>query len=620
MGRAEAAEAPDDQGRHGPLDPRVLGLAPALRTHLIVCAALAAVVAVAVLAQAEALAGGLPRLIDGDASATRPLVVTLVLVAGVRGLVAALTERSATRAVVRTRTSVRDRVLDHLARLHPDRRPALGPAAVGTLTTSAVDAVEPWVRAYLPALTVAAVVPLAAGVRILAADPLSAAVILIVIPLVPLFMVLIGRLTEARSARQWTALQRLADRFLDLLEGLPTLRLFGRAETQVERIRQVTDHYRRATMGTLRIAFLSALVLELLTTLSVALVAVSLGLRLTRGDIDLATALVVLLLAPECFLPLRRVSASFHAATAGLDAAVEVEAALALDACPEGTAPAPGPGPLVARGVTLVDTERGPRLAPAGLTVAAGELVAVTGPSGAGKSSLLDVLRGARPPDQGTVEVAGTDLADLALHDRVAAIGWVPQHPRALGQDVAASARLGSPGATDADVDDALHALALLDHRADDPEALSGGERRRLAVARGLVRAGVGCPFLLLDEPTAQLDAVAAERVRRAIRAIADQGTGVVVATHDPALLATADRTVILEPASGPSALDPMAHRGPPSGPRAAPVTPPRRLPPRTSAPRSTPRGRRARARWPGSGGPRRTNEPACWARWASGC
>ena len=545
MGRAQGAA---DPGSRGPLDPRVLGLAPVLRTHLIVCGALAVVVAVAVLAQAEALADQLPRLIDGDGSATRPLVVTLVLVAAVRFLVGALTERSATRALVRTRTSVRDRVLDHLARLHPDRRAALGPAAVGTLTTSAVEAVEPWVRAYLPALTVAAVVPLAAGLRILAADRLSAAVILVVIPLVPLFMILIGRLTEARSARQWTALQRLADRFLDLLEGLPTLRLFGRADTQVERIRLVTDRYRQATMGTLRIAFLSALVLELLTTLSVALVAVSLGLRLTLGAIDLPTALIVLLLAPECFLPLRRVSASFHAATAGLDAAVAVEAALCLETRPDGTAAIPPTGSLVARGVALADVDRGPRLEVTDIQVAPGEMVVVTGPSGAGKSTLLDILRGALPPDRGTVELGGVEVGLFPATDRAEIIGWVPQHPLPLGAEVGASARLGSTAATAASVDEALRAVGLQGHRTDAPETLSGGERRRLAVARGLVRAGAGCRFLLLDEPTAQLDDDTAARVRDGLRGAADQGTGIVVATHDAALVAAADRTVVLLP------------------------------------------------------------------------
>jgi ATP-binding cassette subfamily C protein CydCD len=538
----------------------VLGLAPALRTHLVTSAALAALVAGAVVAQAEAISRALPRLVEGDGAALRPLAGALVVVAVVRAVAAWATERSATRALLATRAHVRMQVLDRLEDVRSDHRHQLGPAEATTLTTTAIDALEPWIRAYLPGLTLAVAVPLAAGARILGADVLSAVILALVVPLIPIFMVLVGRATESQQARQWDALARLARRFLDVITGLPTLRLFGRAEAQVERVREVTDRYRQATLGTLRVAFLSALVLELLATLSVAVIAVALGIRLIDGDVTLQAALLVLLLAPECLLPIRRVAAAFHAATAGVDAATEIDAVLAVPRRCAGTAAAPLAGELVATAVTVRDAERGVRLAPTDLHARPGTIVAVTGPSGAGKSTLLDVLRGAIEPDQGTVRVGDVDLGELPLVEQARRVRWVPQRPRALGTTVRASAALGieEGPAPEPAVDEVLDELGLADLAERSPAAVSGGERRRTGLARALVAARLGeAPVVLADEPTAQLDPVSAERVRAALRATADRGAAVIVATHDPLLVAMADTTVpVGPPARGPEAPD----------------------------------------------------------------
>ncbi|MBX3284383.1 MAG: thiol reductant ABC exporter subunit CydD [Actinobacteria bacterium] len=538
---------PEARPARGPLDPRVLGLSPALRTHLAVSAALAGVVAAAVLAQAEAVARLLPRLVHGDKSATAPLVATLAAVGLVRAAAAAATERSATAAVVATRTSVRTRVLDHLGVVRLRDRDQLGPARVVGLTTTAIDSLEPWVRAYLPGLTLAAVVPLAAGLRILGADLLSAVVLAVVVPLVPVFMVLIGKATEDRAASRWDALQRLSARFLDTLAGLPTLRLFGRADAQVDRVREVTDRYRRTTMGTLRVAFLSALVLELLSSLSVALVAVSLGIRLTEGHLTLSTALVVLLLAPECLLPIRRVSAAFHAAVAGVDAAEDVGAALELPARPEGDRTAPTDGVLAVRAAAVTDPDRGVRLLPVDVEARPGELLTVEGPSGAGKSTLLDVLRGALEPDGPPATLGGVPVSELARTARTGALAWVPQRPAGLDVDVARSVALGHPIGADTDraVLEALDEVGLGELADRSPAELSGGERRRVALARALVGARLGrTRVVLLDEPTAQLDPASAALVVAAIVRTADEGAAVVVATHDLALTAVAHRRV----------------------------------------------------------------------------
>lgn len=534
-------------------------------------------VAAAILVQAEALSRYLPRLVRGEHAAVTPLAAWLVAAALVRMGAAALTERSATRASIATRTVVRTRVLDHLARIRPDQRAALGPSRVGALTTTALDALEPWIRTYLPALMLAVVVPLAAGLRILLADRWSALILIIVVPLVPFFMVLIGRATEAQQAKQWDSLQRLAGRFLDVITGLPTLRLFGRAEAQVERVRVVTDRYRQATVRTLRVAFLSALVLELLATLTVALVAVTLGLRLTHGSISLQTALIVLLLAPECLLPIRRVGAAFHASTAGTDAAVEITEALALPVRPEGTLAAPTDGPLVATDVSVTDHRRGVRLAPVSLRLDAGELVALSGPSGAGKSTLLDVLRGALDPDGGQVLVGERAMSELTASARTAAVTWVPQHPQPFGATVASAAALGhAPGApTDRAVAAALDQVGLTALADSLPTQISGGERRRLAVARALVGVHLGTVgHLLLDEPTAQLDPVAADRVIAALRWAADAGVGTLAVTHDARLTGAADRVVAVAAAVGSP--DPTAAPAPIAS---APAARPRPLP-----------------------------------------
>ena len=548
--------AREQRSARGPLDPRVLALSPALRTHLAICSALAGVVLAAVLAQAESISRLLPRLVDGDAGAAAPLVAALVAVGLVRALAAAATERSATRALVATRTAVRGRVLDRLAVVTPERRDDLGPARVAALTTTAIDALEPWVRAYLPGLVLAVVVPVGAGLRILGADVLSAVVLAVVVPLVPVFMVLIGKASEDRAASQWDALQRLSARFLDTLAGLPTLRLFGRAEAQVSRVREVTNRYREATLGTLRVAFLSALVLELLATLSVALVAVSLGIRLTEGHLDLQTALVVLLLAPECLVPIRRVGAAFHAAVAGVDAAVDVAGALEVPARREGRLDVPGGGGLEVVGASVTDPARGERLASVDVAVHAGELVAVEGPSGVGKSTLLDVLRGALEPDGPPARLDGVPVGDLSRPARTTAIAWSPQRPGALGTDVRAAAGLGQPAgpATDRAVDEVLAELGLAALADRPPTELSGGEARRVGLARAMVGARLGrTRFLLLDEPTAQLDPDAAARVVAAIRRAADDGAGVVVATHDPLLAGVAHHRVALAVPDRPS-------------------------------------------------------------------
>jgi thiol reductant ABC exporter CydD subunit len=368
-------------------------------------------------------------------------------------------------------------------------------------------------------------------------------------------MVLVGRMSEARRRRRWAALARLAHRFLDVVTGLPTLRSYGRADAQVAILRRGTDAYRVETMGTLRVAFLSALVLELLAAIAVALVAVGVGVRLVEGHLDLATGLFAIILAPEAYLPLRRMGAEFHSSEEGITAAGRVFAVLDAPGLPSGQrtdVPDLRGGRLVAEGVSVVQPGRD-ALAPAGasLEVRAGEVVAVVGPSGSGKSTLLAVLLGFVPPDEGFVRLVGgdgsqADLADLDGEAWRRRVAWVPQTPFLFPGTVADNVRLAAPEAGGAAVARALRAVGLGDLDPATPvgergAGLSSGQRRRVGVARALLR---DAPLLLLDEPTAGLDEAAEEVVLAAVRRAAEAGAAVVLVAHRPAAAAIADRIV----------------------------------------------------------------------------
>jgi ATP-binding cassette subfamily C protein CydCD len=543
-----------DVDRRGPVDLRLIRLVPAVRAHLVAVATVAAVTATAVVVQAEALANGLTDLVtDGEITdGLARLIVVLTSVAVVRGLTTALTEWSAARAMTALRRDVRAAVLDH-ATFDADRAAGGLASREATIVTTGVDQLEPYVRQFLPALMLAVTVPLVAGVRILFADLLSAVLIALTVPLIPVFMVLIGRMTERRTARQWAVLQRLGGHFLDVIEGMPTLRLFGRAQAQRESVHAVSEQYRATTMGALRIAFLSALALELIATLSVALIAVEIGLRLAGGSLDLGTALVVLLLTPECYLPLRRVGASFHAAQSGLDASDDLHELLARPTLPVGTAPPPVSGAVAIRDVAL---RRNGRVILDGLDlhVAPGTLTTVYGPSGVGKSTLIEACRGRVPERSGSITIDGVDLWSLepaAWADQLTVIGQrLMPHSTSVIDDVRAAT-----GASDVSVLSALGEVGLGDVAVRRTDELSGGQLRRVQVARALVAVQTGhARFVFADEPTAHLDAASADAVWAALAGLArHHGAGVLVATHDARCRSIADHVVDLVEPDSPS-------------------------------------------------------------------
>ncbi|WP_053684029.1 thiol reductant ABC exporter subunit CydD [Streptomyces sp. WM4235] len=565
-----------------PIDPRLLRYARSTRLFLGAVVALGLAGAGLVIGQAmliaEIVVGAFEEGLGGEALRT-PLLLLAAVALG-RGLIAWLTELAAHRASAAVKSELRGRLLDRAADLGPGWLSGQRTGSLVALATRGVDALDDYFSRYLPQLGLAVVVPVAVLARIVTEDWVSAAIIVVTLPLIPLFMILIGMATQSRMDRQWRLLSRLSGHFLDVVEGLATLKVFGRAKAQAESIRKITDDYRQATMRTLRIAFLSSFALELLATLSVALVAVTIGMRLVHGDLDLYTGLVILILAPEAYLPLRQVGAQYHAAAEGLAAAEEIFEVLETPVARGGGSvvpPAGTPLRIALDGVAVRYEGRGEDSpGPVSLVVEPGECVALTGPSGAGKSTLLQVLLGFVEPTAGRVAVAGVDLADLAPEQWRERIAWVPQRPHLFAGTIAENVRLARPDASDDAVAEALadagarEFVSALPRGADTVlgeggVGLSAGQRQRLALARAFL---ADRPVLLLDEPTAALDGETEAAVVEAVRKLA-VGRTVLLVVHRPALLAVADRVVVV--GAGPAGSSPVADTPTPAGiPRGA--------------------------------------------------
>ena len=535
-----------------PLDPRLLRYARTARAYLAVTVILGAVLAGLVVAQATLLAGGITAVFLHSAG-PRELTPTLLWLAAVvagRAAVAWAQEVASAHAAAGVKSELRNRLLTHLAALGPTG----GTGALATLAVRGLDALDAYFARYLPQLVLAALVPAIVLCRLLPADLVAGVTIALTLPLIPVFMALVGLHTEAANRRQFHLLSRLSHHFLDVVAGLPTLKLFGRARLQAGTIRRISGEQRRLTMRTLRTAFLSSLVLELLATLSVALVAVSIGLRLVSGHLDLATALLVLILAPEAYLPLRQVGANYHASAEGLAAAEEVFAVLDTPLPVHGTQPPPDArtASVVLDDVVVDYPDRAEPALRLSAVIEPGEIVALTGPSGCGKSTALGVLLGFVTPAHGSVTIGGHPLSLLDPVEWRRQIAWVPQRPQLFAGTIRSNVTLAAT-VTDAAVRRALEnagAAAFVDGLpygldtvlSDDGTGLSAGQRQRIALARAFLR---DTPIVLMDEPTANLDTGTATEVMAAIRRLA-RGRTVVLAAHRPELIALAGRVISL--------------------------------------------------------------------------
>ncbi|MFJ5230151.1 thiol reductant ABC exporter subunit CydD [Kitasatospora sp. NPDC088391] len=548
-----------------PIDPRLLAYARTTRAFLAGTVVLGGAGALLLVAQAALIASLVVGAFQDGRSGLWGQLLGLAAVSAGRALVAWLTELTAHRSVAAVKSTLRRRLLDHATALGPGYLAGRRTGDLATLATRGIDALDDYFARYLPQLALAVVVPLVVLARVLGADWESAAIICGTLPLIPLFMILIGYATQARTDRQFAGLSRLSHHFLDVVAGLPTLKVFGRAKAQAAAIGRITEDYRRATLRTLRLAFVSSFALELLSTLSVALVAVSIGFRLVNGTLDLETGLLVLVLAPEVYLPLRQVGALYHSSAEGLTAAGKIFEVLETPRPETGRLPAPARPDIRVENLTVRRPGR-----PAAvldnltLTVPAGRTTVLTGPSGAGKSTLVDALLGFVRPDGGRVLIDGQNLADTDLDSWHARIAWVPQHPHLFAGTVAENVRLARPDATDTELAAALAAahvdFTTPDTRlAENGHGLSAGQRQRLALARALL---ADRPLLVLDEPTAHLDPVTESALLETLRTL---DRTVLLITHRPALTPLAHHHLHLPAPAAPAVPAEAAPPAPPA-------------------------------------------------------
>lgn len=537
-----------------PLDPRLLRLSRTARGFIVAAAGTGVLRTLATIAIAWGIAAAVTLGVDavGDGTVPAAFGQALALLGGafvLRAVAAWATDDLAARAAAKVKSEMRTTVLARAAERGPSWLAGRSSAGFATTLGPGLDALDAYFGRYLPQLALTAIATPMLLVAIGMGDLTSGLIILFALPVIPVFMILIGLATQSLQRKQSDALAKLGGAFTEAVEGLATLKVFGRARRQVGRIGVVTDEYRRGTIGVLRLSFVSGFALELAASLSVALVAVSIGIRLVDGSLGLGAAMFVLVLAPEAFAPIRQVGADFHAAQDGVEASAAVLDVLADDetASPSATGSSGGSGThtdpaapasaLDLRGLTV----RRPDvvIGPFDLHAEPGTVVVLAGPSGSGKSSIIAALRGVLPHD-GVVTVPGPAGASVAERTT-----WADQRPRLVRGTIAENVAL-SATPDDADVRTALGDAGL----GLDPglpvgaggSGLSGGQAQRVAVARALYRARrAATPLLLLDEPTSALDAEAEERVIAAARGLAADGAVVVVASHRPAVVAAAD-------------------------------------------------------------------------------
>ena len=542
-----------------PFDPRLLRYARSARGPIAVTALLGTFTALLVLAQALLISAALSPVVSGTASLTDvwPFIVGIAAVFACRALIVAAREAVSTRAAAATVRELRGRVVDASVTLGPRWRATKG-AETTTLLSTGLEDLRPYFVSFLPQLVlVCTVTPAALGV-ILLLDFWSALIALLVIPLIPIFMILIGRFTQAASEDKLASMKRLTAQLLDLMSGLPTLRGLGREKAPRTHLHALGAANTKATMATLRVAFLSGGVLEFLTTLSVALVAVEVGMRLVFGNISLFHGRAVIMLAPEVFEPLRQVGAQFHASANGVTASkaafdiieeAEAVASPGSDACPD----------MACTDIVLDGLGVRARGAwapvPTSGVIAPGVVTALSGPSGAGKSTIIACLLADMTPDAGRVLLrpSSSESGESVLSDIDPAawrrqISWVPQSPTLVPGTI-----LDNMGDLPLDdLNDAAAATGFDDVLASAPDGwntvigsggvgLSVGQRQRLALTRALA---AHSQVVILDEPTAHLDAVSEETVVRAIDAMRDAGRTVIVIAHRAAMMEAADAII----------------------------------------------------------------------------
>jgi thiol reductant ABC exporter CydD subunit len=540
-----------------PVDRRLVRESRLARLHLALAGALGLLSAALIVAQATLLAYVIARAAVHHATLDqlRPELIALAGVLCVRALTGGAFELSGRLGAIRVMSELRGRLVQRLLLAGPEERP--GGGRTGELASTAVqgvDALEAYFAGYLPQLVLAAVVPLAVIAWVLTLDPATAVILAITVPLLVLFMVLVGKGAQAQARQRWQALALLGSHFLDVVQGLATLRAYGRERAQERTLADVGERYRSETLATLRIAFLSALVLELCAMIGTALVAATIGVQLVEGALSLQAGLTVLLLAPELYAPLRQLGVQFHSSADAGSASERIFQALdSTPAVRRPTLPRPAPDPARApirfEGVRYEYPQR-PALAldAIDLELAPGLTTALVGPSGSGKSTLASLLLRLADPVSGRISCAGVDLRELDVDGWRSRIAWVPQRPTLFSATVAENIALYAPAARRPDIHEAARAAGACEFIERLPAGLdttigeggrrlSAGQAQRIALARAFL---ADRPLLLLDEPTAHLDDVGAQAVAETLGRLAHARTTLLI-VHHPVLAAVAD-------------------------------------------------------------------------------
>ncbi len=492
------------------------------------------------------------------------LILLTVLVI-IRAISAWFSDYISARSSAAAKSELRMAVLTRSAKLGPAWINSKRSSDLTNTATRGLDALDIYFSRYLPQLVLSAIIPLAVGVAILTQDILSAVIVALTVPLIPFFMALVGWVTQSKVDKQWHSMQALSGHFLDLVSGLPTLKAFNRSRFQATTIKVVGEDYRTSTMGVLRISFLSSLVLELIATLSVALVAVAIGLRLVNGTMQLREGLIVLLLVPEVYLPLRQVGANFHAVAEGLEAANHMFEILEHPLVEEGNdsnISCPEPKKITIANLTYTyPLAQKPALTNLSATFTEGSISVLTGVSGSGKSTALSALLKFFAPNSGSIHVDDLDLANIDTASWRKQAAYLPQNPW-LPNGTVRDALLMAGNASDSclmriclraglDFSDQNQFPSGLDTIVSTSTGLSAGQRRRIALARVFIR---DSKVVILDEPTASVDGDTEELVIKAVQEMSAAGKIVIAVAHRPAMISIADQVVqIPEPILTPT-------------------------------------------------------------------
>ncbi|EIJ32880.1 thiol reductant ABC exporter subunit CydD [Thiothrix nivea] len=462
-------------------------------------------------------------------------------------------EQAAFHAAIQVKLAIREQLYRHVQQLGPAWLSGERSGDIINSLSDGVEALEAYYARYIPAMSLIALVPLAILAFVFGSDWLSGLIMLVTAPLIPVFMILIGKGTEKRNQQQWKSLARMSAHFLDVIQGLTTLKLFNASRREAQMVAQISDQYRQSTMSVLRIAFLSSFALEFLATVSIALVAVFIGFRLFWGEMDFFYGLFVLLLAPEFYLPLRNMGTQYHARMEAIGAAERIMGILAE------TPPQPSPyqgrlGGVSFNAVNFTYPDGRQALNNVSLEIHPNETLAIVGPSGAGKTTLTNLLMGFLQPQSGQILVGGQPLQGITLEEWRKQFAWLPQKPQLFPGTVADNIRLGHPQASLEAVQAAAeqaqaHAfIAALPKGYDTVvgeagQGLSGGQIQRIALARAFLK---DAPLVILDEATANLDMESETLVHRAVQQLA-QGRTLIMIAHRLRTVRDADRIVVVD-------------------------------------------------------------------------